>query len=547
MTTIDALLLGREAFERRAWADAFAGLSALDRDSSLEPVDLERLATAAYLLGLDDESAVVWERAHRARLRQDDVEGAARTAFWLAFGLLNRGQSARGGGWIARARRLLEDRKHECPETGYLLLPQAVQRIAEGDFATAIDLTGQAGEIGRSFFDPDLVAFARTIEGRALIGDRRTAEGMTLLDEVMVGVLADEIGPMVAGAVYCSVIEACQETFDLRRAKEWTAALTRWCQSQPDLVPYRGQCLVHRAEVLQLQGAWSDAADAAQQACDGFLHRPQPAAGAAFYQRAELHRVRGEFAEAEDCYRQASQWGREPQPGLALMRLALGQVDVAAKAISRALDEARGSARTSRLLPAHIEIMLAAGDVAAARASAEELSTIADDLETSILDALATCARGAVLLGEGDARAALVELRSSWRAWQDLEAPYEAARARVLIGVACRELGDDEAAEMELDAARSVFQQLGAKADVVRAETPSRRRAPRPTGPLTAREVEVLRLAATGKTNRLIASDLFLSERTVARHMSNIFGKLGVSTRAAATAYAYEHDLWRRA
>jgi DNA-binding CsgD family transcriptional regulator len=540
---VEALARGRESFGRRAWADAFAELSAADRESPLEPADLERLATAAYLLGRDDDSTGLWERAHNELLSRGDAERAARCAFWLAVGLLDRGEVARGGGWIARASRLLGDGERDCAEQGYLLLLQARQRVLERDCATAYAVSERAAEIGERFGDLDLVMLARGVQGRALIGQENTAQGMTLFDEVMVAVMADAVSEMAAGLVYCLVIDTCQESFDLRRAREWTAALTHWCESQPDLIAYSGQCLVHRAEIMQLHGAWPDALDAAQRAGERFLARPQPASGAAFYQQAEVHRLCGAITSAEQAYRQASRWGREPQPGLAQLRLLQGQVDAAQAAIRRAVDEAQDRAARSRLLPAHVEIMLAAGDVGTARTAADELLEIADGLNAPLLRAFATHAQGAVLLAEADARGALVVLRQAWRAWQELEVPYEAARVRVLIGLACRQLGDEDTAEMELDAARWVFGQLGAGPDLARAQALSRKAAAKPAGGLTAREVEVLRLVAAGKTNRAIAGDLFLSEKTVARHVSNMFAKLGVSSRAAATAYAYEHDL----
>jgi DNA-binding CsgD family transcriptional regulator len=544
MTTADALAEGRESFERQAWADAFARLSAADRDTSLEPEDLVRLATAAYLLGKDDESAALWERAHHEFLSRNEEERAARCAFWLGIGLLDRGELARGGGWLARARRLLDDGRRDCVERGYLLVPDVLQCLGGGDAATAFALSGQAAEIGERFHDPDLVGLARNLQGRVLISQGKTAEGMSVLDELMIRVVAGEVSAVVAGLAYCSVIDACHEIFDLRRAQEWTAALTHWCESQPDLVPYSGQCLVHRAEIMQLRGTWPDAAAAAQQACKRFAGRQdQAAAGAAFYQQAELQRLCGGFASAEDAYREASRRGREPQPGVALLRLAQDRVDAAAAAIRRVVDEARDRVARCRLLPAYVEIMLAATDIEAARAAADELSEIADDLDAPLLRALAAHARGAVFLVEDDARAALAALRLAWTAWQELDVPYEAARVRVLIGLACRRLQDEDTAQMELDAARWVFQQLGATPDLARAETLARKRSAEVPGGLTAREVEVLRLVAGGKTNRSIAADLFLSEKTVARHVSNIFTKLGLSTRAAATAYAYEHDL----
>ena len=537
------LARGREAAARLAWADAYTALSLADRSSSLAAEDLEVLATAAYLLGHVEDCLRALQRAQQLHAEGGDSRRAARCAFWLAFHLGNQGELAQASGWLARANRLLE-REQECAEHGYLLTLVVVQHVAAGDYAGARRTAARVAAIGRRAGDADLVALALVLHGRAMVREGSVGEGLVLLDEAMVGVVAGELSPLVAGTVYCSVIEACQEILEWRRAQEWTAALAAWCGKQPDMLTFTGQCLIHRAQILQLHGAWPQAVEEAKRAGERLLQGADgDANGSAFYQQAELYRVLGDFTAAEDAYRQASRRGLEPQPGLALLRLAQGRTDAAEAAIRRVLAETSKKFQRAKLLPAHVEIMLAVGDLQAAREAADELTGITESYATPALRAVAGHAHGAVLLAEGDARAAVVVLRGAWQAWRELEAPYEVARVRVLVGLGCRAMGDEEAAAMELDAARSVFVQLGAAPDLARLEVLARREVVSRAGGLTARELQVLRLLAAGRTNHAIASDLFLAEKTVDRHVSNIYAKLCVSSRAAATAYAYEHRL----
>jgi DNA-binding CsgD family transcriptional regulator len=537
------LARGREAAGRLAWAEAYTALSLADRSSPLAGEDLELLATAAHLLGRVEDCLRALQRAQQLHAEGGDLRRAARCAFWLVFHLINQGELTQASGWLARANRLLEH-EEECAERGYLLVPVALQQAVAGDYAGARRTAARAAAIGRRAADADLVALALSVHGRIMVRAGRVGEGLVLLDEAMVAVVAGELSPLVAGPVYCSVIDACQEVLEWRRAHEWTDALAAWCGRQPDMVTYTGHCLVHRAEILQLHGAWPQAVEEAKRAGERLAQGADSyAIGAAFYQQGEVHRVLGDFRAAEDAYRQASRQGLEPQPGLALLRLAQGRTDAAAAAIRRVVAETSEGFRRAKLLPAQVEIMLAVGDVPAARDAADELTGITERYDTPALHAIAGHAHGAVLLAEGDARAAVVALRGAWQGWRELETPYEAARVRVLVGLGCRALGDEETATMELDAARSVFAQLGAAPDLARLATLERRGAASRGHGLTARELQVLRLVAAGKTNHAIATDLVLADKTVDRHVSNIYTKLGVSSRAAATAYAYQHRL----
>jgi ATP/maltotriose-dependent transcriptional regulator MalT len=532
---------GREAYGESAWATAYESLTRADETEPLAADDLELLAISVYMLGREEEWIRVMERAYHRLAGDREPRRAARCAFWVGMHLVLRGQMGPGTGWLGRAQRLLE-REDECVEQGYMLMPVAFQHQAEGDIDGALATAATAAEMGERFGDKDLLALAVHSQGEICVGGGRVKEGLALLDEAMVVVTGGEVSPVVTGIVYCGVIHACESVYELRRAREWTAELTRWCERQEDLVAFTGRCLVHRAQILQLQGAWPDALAEAERANRRFETSMNPAAVAkASYLRGEVHRLRGEFAEAEAAYRETSRRGAEPQPGLALLRLAQGNVDAAAAAIRRVVGETTDRLRRGGLLPAYVEILLAAGDLDEARSACAELEEAAAACDSDMLRAMLAHARGAIELAAGDAGGALVSLRKAAQAWQELDAPYEAARARVLVGQACQALGDEEAFALELAAARSVFEELGAVPDVVSVD--SLTGSATADHGLTARELEVLRLIAVGKSNREIAAELVISEHTVARHVQNIFRKLDVPSRTAAGAFAFEHDL----
>jgi ATP/maltotriose-dependent transcriptional regulator MalT len=525
---------GRALCAAGSWLEAHDCLARVD---SLGAEDLERIATAAYMLGRLDEYVDAMTAAHRAHLETGATPRAARCAFWIGMQLLLAGELGRGTGWIGRAQRLL-DELPECVEHGYLRLQLAFRHQSSGDYDAGAVIAGEAAAVARRFDDVDLFALAVHVQGTMLVRAGRVLEGLALFDEAMVTVTTGAPSPIVTGMVYCGVILGCQEAYEPRRAQEWTAALTRWCERQADMVAFTGRCHVHRAELMQLAGAWTGALKEAQCAADrAEAGNHRSALAQAAYVQGEVHRLRGEFRAAEAAYGKADEYGREPQPGLALLRLAQGDARSAAHAIRRVLAETTDRADRLRLLPACVEILLAIGDAGAAEAAVRELEIAARGSQVGVLGTIAAQARGAVDLALGDAEAALGSLRRAWHVWEELRAPYEAARVRVLLGEACNELGDRDAAALERSAARRVFAELGARPDLERLD------GTRTRAGLTARELEVLALVAAGRTNRAIAAELVVSERTVDRHVSNIFAKLGVPSRAAATAYAYEHGL----
>jgi DNA-binding NarL/FixJ family response regulator len=530
----------RTAYAEFRWGDAFRLLSTVPVEE-LDIEDLDRLGTAAYLIGHDEDGFAIWIRAHQRCVDDDAVHRAAYFGIRLAQGLGFKGDFGRCRGWIDRTARLLDDANIDCVEQGYLEHGLAMIRLFEaGDVAGAHRHFVQAGKIGARFAQRELVTLARIGEGRMLIYLGEVADGMARLDEAMVSIEARELSPMATGDAYCTVIDACSELVDVGRCRAWTESMTRWCDTQQELVLYRGHCFLHRAEVLGLDGAWPEALAEARRACDRLAAPVNPAAlGGAWAIEGDLLRLVGDFAGADSAYTHAHGFGCEPQPGLSLLRFAQGRVDAADAMIRRVLDEREDPMSRARLLGAHVQIVLAGGDSVSARASSDELRVLAAALGSAYLGAQSALAAGAVLLAENNASAALVELRRACTEFLALAVPYDVARTRLLLAAACTALGDQDTADMESSAAQALFHSLGATLPVGGGLAPA---PPLPDG-LTPRELEVLVLLTQGKTNRVIAQDLFISEKTVASHVSHIFTKLSVTSRSAATAYAYEHRL----
>ena len=529
----------RSAYAQRSWLTAASTFARADADDEpLSVDDLERWSMSLMMLAREDDANEVLERAHHLYVEQGETLRAARSATWIGINFAYRGVVGPATGWLGRAQRLLDSWPDESAEHGMLMLPLIFQHEAMGAYEEAAAVAHEAAAIGERFGDRDLVAMALHTEGHMLVKVGRVREGLALLDESMVVATTQDLWPFVVGIVYCGVILACSDAFEVARAREWTQVLTEWKEQQPELVAFTGRCLVHRAEILQLGGAWASALEEARLAGRRFVETKNPAAGVAHYRQGELLRLQGDFRGSEDAYREASRSGWEPQPGLAQLRLAQGKIDAALASIRRATAELGDPLKRAALLPAHVEIALSAGELEEARSACSELRELALQFESAMLEAIVAYAEGAVALAGNDASTALATLRRAQRIWLELDAPYEVARTRELIAKACAALGDIEASELELDAARELFERLGAEPDLARFTKTAV-----PAHGLSQRELEVLRLVATGKSNREIASLLVISEHTVARHLQNIYAKLNLTSRAAATAFAFEHEL----
>lgn len=548
MAKILTLDEGRNAFARREWKEAFTSFSKADSDSSLGPVDLEQLGNAAYLIGKDDEAILTWTRAYSEYVEHGERLHAARVGFWLCLSLMLTGKGAQSSGWLSRTQRLITGSPDDCVEHGYLLVVSGLFALFKGDGAGSCAYFEQATSLAQRFDDTDLLAVSILSRGQALIQIQRADEGVVLLDEAMLAVTSGQVSPIMAGIIYCAVILTCERIYDLQRAHEWTVALDDWCASQPELVAFRGQCLLHHSELLQFRGDWHKALEEAEQARDLLAGRTAQLAGRALYQQAELHRLSGDLKYADEIYREAGTMGFEPQPGVSLLRLAQGDVKAASTSIRRVENEAKcqqvlgGGVQRFKILGPFVEIMLAAGDLESARGAADELVDIAMAMNALYLKATAAQMTGAVLLAQGHPEQALTPLREAWTLWQKLEVPYDSARVRVLIGRACELLRDGDTAKTHFDAATLVFERLGAAPELTRLRTGDWSCRGQ-VALITARERQVLALVASGQSNRQIAADLGISEHTVARHISNIFNKLGVSSRTAASAFAFENNL----
>jgi DNA-binding NarL/FixJ family response regulator len=532
---------GRDAVAREAWAEAYDELAAAD-PSDLSPHDLEALADAAWWLSKTDESIAARQRAYAGSASAGDVLHAAGIAARLSIEHFTRGDPAVGAGWLLKAQRHAEEAP-EGAEHGFLLIVQGTVARFSGDLVQAEELLAGAVELARRFGDPNLMAMAIHMLGIVVILRGDVAGGVAMLDEAMTSVISGQLNPYFTGIVYCNVIGNCLEIADVRRADQWSEAARAWCETLPPESPFPGMCRVNRAEVARLRGAWSEAEAEATRASQELMSFDPMAAAQAFYETGEIRRRMGNVAGAEECFARASEIGFDPQPGSALLRFAQGNVGAALTALRLAADTVGESRlQRARLLAALVDVALTVPDLDVATEAADRLSALAASSDARVLDATAQTAAGALQLARGEVSPAVERLRLACATWRELRLPYETARARMHYGLALRAAGDEDDARVELRAAVSAFERLGATPDARTAlgYLPGKTSLPRG---LTAREAQVLRLVAAGKSNRDIATELVISEHTVARHLQNMFVKLGVASRSGATAFAFEHDL----
>lgn len=529
----------RTAFARHSWADARAGFLAARASRPLVAADLEALAEAAWWEGSIDESLAASEDAYHLHLRGDAPahRAAAMVAMDVGFCWFLRGEEAIGSGWLSRAERLLAD-AGDCVEQGYLQAIAIDAAIGAGQLDEAVDTARSIASMAERFGDETLCAYARVGEGIARIRQGQVPEGLAILDEAMLPVVAGRVRPTYAGNIYCQLMSVCHELSDVRRAGQWTDATARWCEGFSDAVMFIGVCRVHRAQLHQLRGQWAAAEAEIARVCDELATMNVVAVGLALYELAEVRRARGDLSGAEEAYRDAHRHGRDPQPGLALVRSAVGSHTEALDALLAAEGAAADRLARTRLWPAIIEVAIAAGDIGTARRACGELEAAASVYASSGLVAGAALGRGRLCLAEGDATAAIASLDAARQRWQGIGSPVHVAHARALLACAHAAAGNAEAAALERSAVTEACRELGINPPDIAGGADRLL----PAG-VTAREADVLRLVARGLTNREVADELVLSEKTVARHLANLYRKLGVRSRTAAAAWAYAHGL----
>jgi DNA-binding NarL/FixJ family response regulator len=539
----DPLQQARAAHQRHDWAAARDQYAVARYTTPLSAADLVAAGDAAWWLGQTDDALADYEAAYRLLTDEEQSAPAARVAMEIGFLCVLRGDAVGGSGWIARAGRLLSGQP-ECVEHGYLLSMEIDEAIAATDWERAIAAARRVQDMANQYDDRTLHSAGLVGEGVALVKRGSVTDGLAVIDEAMIAVRAGDVAPDWAGNFYCQVMALCHELADPRRAREWTNATELWCGGFTSAAMFAGICRVHRAQLRQFGGEWSQAEADARRVCDELADMNVAVVAEGNYQVGEIQRGRGDLAGAEESYRRAHELGRDPQPGLALLRLAQARVPAAAASIRAALaTQPDDRLARARLRAAQAEIALAAGELDLAWEASTEVGQIAAAYASPGHAATARQLLGATLLAHGQPAEALVELGAAGQAWHGLDAPCHAARVRLLSAEAYRALGDEDRAGLELDAAEAVFDRLGAVADAKRVAE-LRGRAVLPDG-LTPREAEVLALIAAGLTNREVATELIVSEKTVARHLANVFTKLDLSTRTAAAAYAFEHGLDR--
>jgi class 3 adenylate cyclase len=484
----DPLAAGLEALSRHRWQESFDLLSRADAERTLTGADLESFAEAAFFAAHSDLEIEIKERAFKAHQAEGDELRAGYIALRLARDYWYRGKASIASAWGRRGERLLEG-KPESYAHGYLVLGKSELASSSGNIEEALELAEQAVEIATRAAQADLQAFALTNLGKLKIATGSTNDGMALMEEASISAVNGDLSPFASGATCCTMIAACRDLTDYRRASEWTEATEKYCERQ-SVSAFPGVCRIHRAEVVALSGAWDRAEQELRQAADelsGWSAMPPLADG--HYAIGEIRRLKGDFEGAEAALREADSIGKSMQPALALIRLAQGNVKAAATGIASALSESSWDQWAKvRLLPAQVEIAVAAGELALARTAAEELARIVDTYKSPALEAGTHQALARVLLAEGDAAGAAREVRVAIRLWREVAAPYEVARARAFLGKAHRATGDDESADFELRAARDEFTRLGAKPDEAAAERELHAAVERRTAPVQTRK-----------------------------------------------------------